>query len=525
MQRFQRDLPLARGFSAGLLAGAVTTLAIAQGVFTGAPVVALALWERVLGLIPMRLFSFLIVHLKFAAKPLAFWGMLAGLVLLFAVGGALSAKPFSRRPWITGALLWLLSSGFLAFLTFPSAAVYLAGQLSAKGIVRDPRLLQLSVLAATLGYGCFYAVTFAIVLWAIQNFAHKAGSQKHHTPDLPSEAQDPPLGEITRRTLLLAFLALTGSLFLGLRRAWAAASDLFSRIKGLPPEVTPNDKFYVVSKNPPGFDPAVDSRTWALEITGLVGKPIRLRYEEIRAMPAVEQYQTLECISNEVGGDLISNAKWRGVRLRDVLERAGGPLPKAVKVAFHCADGYATAIPLVDAVNPTTLLAYEMNGEPLPREHGFPIRLLVPGLYGMKNPKWITRIEVVDYDFQGFWEKQGWSDEAVVKTMSKFTTLDRRILPMGELPLGGVAYSGDRGIREVEYSIDGGLSWQKAEIKQPLGKFTWVLWGAFWKPPKPGEYILKVRAKDGSGVLQIERERPPLPEGATGYHTVRIRIR
>lgn len=242
-------------------------------------------------------------------------------------------------------------------------------------------------------------------------------------------------------------------------------------------------------------------------------------------MPSVEQYQTLECISNEVGGDLISNARWRGVPLRDVLARAGGPLPKALKVAFHCADGYTTAIPLVDAMNPTTLLAYEMNEEPLPREHGFPVRLLVPGLFGMKNPKWITRIEVVDYDFMGFWERQGWSDEAVVKTMSKFTTLDRRTYSLEELPIGGVAYSGDRGIREVEYSTDGGLTWQKAEIKQPLGKFTWVLWGALWKPPRPGEYVLKVRAKDGAGILQIERERPPLPEGATGYHTVRLRVR
>jgi DMSO/TMAO reductase YedYZ molybdopterin-dependent catalytic subunit len=195
-----------------------------------------------------------------------------------------------------------------------------------------------------------------------------------------------------------------------------------------------------------------------------------------------------------------------------------------VKVAFHCADGYTEAIPLGDAMNPTTLLAYEMNGEPLPPAHGFPARLLVPGLFGMKNPKWIRRIEVVDHDFQGYWEKSGWSDEAVVKTMSKATTL-QRTHTLGEVPVGGVAYAGDRGIKEVEYSVDGGKTWQKAEVKPALGPFTWVLWAAVWTPAGPGEYTVKVRATDGSGVLQPAKETPTLPDGASGYHTLRVRVR
>ncbi|MDR7548290.1 MAG: molybdopterin-dependent oxidoreductase, partial [Armatimonadota bacterium] len=257
----------------------------------------------------------------------------------------------------------------------------------------------------------------------------------------------------------------------------------------------------------------------------LVGRTVKLTYDELRALPAVQQYQTLECISNEVGGDLISNAAWKGARLRDVLMLAGGPAPTAVKVAFRCADGYTESLPIADALNPTTLLAYEMNGEPLPPRHGFPVRLLVPGLFGMKNPKWITRIEVVNYDFRGYWEASGWSDEAVVKTMSKFTTPTRGSLPAGEVGLGGVAYAGDRGIRKVEYSTDGGRTWQQAETAPPLGPFTWVLWAAVWTPAGPGEYVLKVRATDGTGVLQAARESPPLPDGATGYHTLRIRIR
>lgn len=303
--------------------------------------------------------------------------------------------------------------------------------------------------------------------------------------------------------------------------AVARAQDLFARIKGLPPEITPNEQFYVVSKNPPGFDPRVDAARWSLDVGGKVAKPLRLTLEEIQAMPAVDQLQTLECISNEVGGDLISNARWKGVRLRDLLARAGGAAPTAVKVAFRCADGYSESIPIGDAVAPTTLLAYEMNGEPLPQVHGFPLRLLIPGLYGMKNPKWITRMEVVDYDFQGYWEASGWTDEAVVKTMSKFDVVNKT---GGEVELGGVAYAGDRGIKEVEYSTDDGTTWQKAALKPALGKFTWVLWAAVWKPAKAGTYAVKVRAKDGNSILQTARQSPTLPDGASGYHTLRVSV-
>lgn len=340
-----------------------------------------------------------------------------------------------------------------------------------------------------------------------------------------------PRDALTRRRLLAqaaagALTAAAGSVVVrwmagAARTGIAFAQDLFARIKGLPPEITPNEQFYVVSKNPPGFDPRVDAARWSLDVGGKVAKPVRLTLEEIRAMPAVDQLQTLECISNEVGGDLISNARWKGIRLRDVLARAGGAAPTAVKVAFRCADGYSESIPIGDAVTPTTLLAYEMNGEALSPSHGFPLRLLIPGLYGMKNPKWITRIEVVDYDFQGYWQASGWTDEAVVKTMSKIEVVNKT---GGEVEFGGVAYAGDRGIKEVEYSTDDGKTWQKAAIKPALGKFTWVLWAAVWKPAKAGAYTVRVRAKDGNGVLQTSKQTPTLPDGASGYHTLRVSV-
>lgn len=346
-----------------------------------------------------------------------------------------------------------------------------------------------------------------------------------------------PSNELTRRQLLrrAALLSVAAAAGPAVARmlsaaggdAVAYAQGLFDSIKGLPAEVTSNKDFYVVSKNPPGFDPIVNVDRWSLEIAGLVSRPTKLTYNTLRALPSVQRYHTLECISNEVGGNLISNATWRGVPLRDMLARAGELSPKTVRIAFRCADGYTEAIPLADAINPDTLLVYEMNGERLPNSHGFPVRLLVPGLFGMKNPKWITKIEAVDHNFLGYWERSGWSDKAVVQTMSKFTTprSGASVRVGDEVGMGGVAYAGDRGIRTVEFSADDGKTWQAADMKTPLGKYTWVLWAAQWKPTSAGTHTLRVRATDGLGTRQTPAEAATLPDGATGHHRITIRAR
>lgn len=350
-------------------------------------------------------------------------------------------------------------------------------------------------------------------------------------PD-PKFVEEMTRRQLLRRTALLAGAAVAGPAIARLFGAaggdtLAYAQGLFERVKGLPPEVTSNKDFYVVSKNPPGFDPVVNVDRWNLEIAGLVSRPAKLSYDQVRNLPSVERYHTLECISNEVGGDLISNAKWRGPSLRDVLGQAGGLSTKTVRIAFRCADGYTEAIPVADALNSETLLVYEMNGERLPNSHGFPVRLLVPGLFGMKNPKWITKIEAVDHNFQGYWERSGWSDKAVVQTTSKFTTPRSGVTvrPGDTVELGGVAYAGNRGIRIVEFSPDDGKMWQEAEIKAPLGKHTWVLWAAAWKVAAAGDYRLRVRATDGLGVRQASVEAATLPNGATGHHRLVLKAR
>ncbi|MDR5684033.1 MAG: molybdopterin-dependent oxidoreductase [Armatimonadota bacterium] len=337
---------------------------------------------------------------------------------------------------------------------------------------------------------------------------------------------------VSRREILTRCLAIVGGLAAGSALAtWlshlvshtaAWAQSVISRIQGIPPEITPNDRFYTVSKN--FFDPDVNIRNWTLEVSGLVENPLRLTIDDLKSLPTFSRPHTFACISNPVGGDLIGNTIWKGVRVRDLLSRAR-PKREAHKVVFRSADGYHTAVPLADLMEPDAFLAYEMNGGILPRKHGFPLRAVIPGLFGMKNPKWITKLELTDKDHVGYWEAQGWSDEAVVKTMSKFTTPTHGAsLPAGPIGVGGVAYAGDRGISMVEVSFDDGRTWRRAEVKPAMGKHSWVLWGVFWDA-KPGRYTLKVRARDGVGTLQEAKVSPPLPDGATGYHTIRVTVR
>ncbi len=293
---------------------------------------------------------------------------------------------------------------------------------------------------------------------------------------------------------------------------------VFPNIDNLALEITPNRDFYQVSKN--AFDPQVDAGRWKLEVAGLVDSTLTLTYEETKALPSVEQYATLACISNEVGGDLIGTSLWRGVRLKDVLEKAG--LKQGViDIVLHASDDYTDSIPLNRAMADETLLVYEMNGEPLTPEHGFPVRLLVPGIYGMKNVKWINRIEAVDFDLKGYWQRRGWDDRAEYKTMSRIDAPDGSV--EGEAVIAGIAFAGDRGISKVEVSTDGGARWEQAEIKPALSPISWVLWQRLWRPAQPGKHTIVVRATDGGGQTQTSQYAPPDPSGSSGYHSAVVR--
>ena len=300
-------------------------------------------------------------------------------------------------------------------------------------------------------------------------------------------------------------------------------------------EITPTDLFYRIDKN--AVVPSVNAQTWNLTMKGLVDKPFVISYKDIIDMPSVEQFATLECVSNKIGGDLISTAIWEGVRLKDLLVKAQVK-PTAKYIVFRCSDGYDVGIPLERGLFEGTILAYNMNGAPLTTEHGYPLRAIVPGIYGMMNAKWLTEIELVDTVYEGYWQRKGWSNIAKYNTHSFIIIPDsalvrKRFANLGSssnaasndgiVPVAGMAFAGDRGISKVEVSTDGGTSWKDARIKDPLSQYTWVLWATELNlADKSADKKIVVRATDKTGKIQTDMIANPFPDGAKGYHIVDV---
>jgi len=290
--------------------------------------------------------------------------------------------------------------------------------------------------------------------------------------------------------------------------------------------ITPNELFYCVTKNV--VDPQVDVDLWHFEIGGLVQNPGTWRFQDLMGFRPTTQETTLMCISNGLDAGLMSNAIWKGIPLRDLLERAA-PLSSAARVRSHSVDNYTDTIPLEKAMEPTTLLAYEMNGVRLPNRHGYPLRLIVPGYFGEKNVKWLTRIEVTDANAKGFYEKQGWGPDFIVPTRSRIDvpgewssfSLSKLTAPF---EVKGVAFGGDRGVSRIEFSFDTGNTWSDAEIYYSGNPLAWSLWKTQWTPAAPGDYTLVVRATDGKGGVQKwDESRGPF-SGTAGLHTVGLRV-
>lgn len=328
-----------------------------------------------------------------------------------------------------------------------------------------------------------------------------------------------------------------GSLFRRLRRTSTIDYD-GNTYEGPDVElITPNEDFYSVTKNL--VDPDVARNIWRLEIAGAVDEPRTYSFAELTSFPATEQVTTLCCISNPVGGGLMSNARWKGVSLPSILKVAK-PKSGLEAVLFHAADGYYETFPIAKAFEPATLLAYEMNGEPIPHIHGFPLRLIVPGLYGEKNPKWLTKIELLTANDPrlkkthgcGFYKEQGWGPNSEVPTTSRIDAPEvtngkfKDAFKLGEsTELRGIAFGGDRGIQKVELSFDGAKSWSEASIVEPGTQISWSTWSYQWQPETPGESVIVVRATDRTGAAQISEDRPTVPQGATGLQRVRAVVR
>lgn len=300
-----------------------------------------------------------------------------------------------------------------------------------------------------------------------------------------------------------------------------ATQDLAPTIAGLTPIVIPNDQFYRIDTAL--LVPTVDAATWTLRIHGLVDRETTLTFAELVGLPLFEQYVTISCVSNEVGGGLVGNAKWTGVRLRDVLDLAGVQ-SNATQLVGRSVDGWTAGMPTAWIMDPERepMIAVLMNDAPLPPRHGYPARLIIPGLYGyVSATKWLSELELTTLEqFDGYWIPLGWSKDGPILTQSRIDTPSDAV-EAGRVPIAGIAWAPDRGISRVEVAIDG--AWRDAELSSPLSDATWVQWVVRWDAT-PGIHEIQVRATDGTGVLQEELASPPAPDGARGWHRRRIRV-
>jgi len=500
------------GALAGLVGAlAMTALLLALRDTVGLPTPSEMVGDRLTAFISIQQFFALLDQfggysgLKQAGGGGVIAGQLAvGLLAGVACGGYVRQR---RRAWPLAAgivaALWLLSVGLL----WPNLGT------NYRGLPPDAaRLATMVGLAICYTvYGVVLVVAFRFVL------------------DMPrgTPMQAQPVSPGRRAVVVVGVGAVVavaaGTLVRQLvQRATFAYDGTEYRGEDVQP-ITPNDRFYTVTKNIVDPDPSTD--VWRLEIGGLVDRPRTYRFDELAALPSTSQETTLMCISNYVGGGLMSNANWQGLPLRDLLT-AAGPSATASQVIFYAADGYTVAYPLARALESTTFLAYGMNGSPLPQHHGFPVRVLTPGLFGLNSVKWVTRVEVVDHHQKGFYELQGWGPNFVIPNRSTFFVGDFQtpLAPGATIPIRGNAFAGNRGVARVDVSSDGGQSWQPARIDYPGTELTWAYWTFDWQPRSPGDYLLVARTTDRQGGVQTSDYHDTQPEGATGFPSLRVRV-
>ena len=447
-------------------------------------------------------------------KQLGVGSVVAGQLLVGGLGGMIYGLVIRRR----GRNRFAVSTIFFILLPLVALGILLWPVL---GTHYHGLPIKTAMVATLAGLLAAFAV-FERALVLLFRYLTRA------RVEINDQEFSPPIG---RRALLtggIGLLAAGGGAAV-MRRLYELATFGYdgTQYKGrIVRPITPNDLFYCVTKNV--VDPKVDVKLWKLEITGLVQTRATYTLERLQSLPAVEQETTLMCISNGLDAGLMSNAKWKGVPMK-VLLAATSPLAGATKVRLHGVDNYTDTFPLEKALDPTTLVVYEMNGETLPDRHGFPARVIVPGYFGEKHVKWITRIEVADESAIGFYEKQGWGPDFIVPTRSRFDEPDnyssfRSGVAASGIAVRGVAFGGDRGISRVEVSFDDAATWQEAKLDYPGTKLTWALWSYDWRPAGPNNYTLVVRATDGEGVVQELDEERPFKSGTTGFHKITVYV-
>ena len=301
-------------------------------------------------------------------------------------------------------------------------------------------------------------------------------------------------------------------------------ADQSLSVPGITPLVMPNDRFYRIDTAL--LVPQVDASTWQMKVSGLVSNPLTLGYADLLAMPLFEQYVTIACVSNVVGGGLVGNAMWTGVHLKAVLAEAGID-PAATQIVGRSVDGFTVGFPTAWALDPARepMVALGMNDVPLPAEHGYPARLIVPGLFGyVSATKWLAEIELTTLEaFDAYWVNLGWAKAGPILTQSRIDHPgDGDRLHVGPAWIDGIAWAPDRGVGLVEVRVDGG-AWQPASLSRAISRATWVQWMVPWRATA-GSHTIEVRATDGTGSVQTDAVSPPAPDGARGHHTISVQV-
>ena len=503
----QRVTAASRAFDSGWQdGGAATALALALALIAyravGWPFIGATIAERMMELTPVEWSVAFINYIDTVGKPLAVFGAVCVLMLLGALAGGCVARLEERR-------------GRRALVVGGLAA---GAALAALGALFSPPDLRHAGLSLLL---------FGPAL---------AGLRRVAPTPVPDE----------RRWFLKRsaqnFAALVGlSMLSSAPTVWrslvpdaSVAEPLFTfeppaprlpdfDLAGMVPEVTPVRDFYVMSKSVQ--DPRIVAEEWTLRVGGLVDRPLRLSLDDLAALGAESQWTTLRCVSNWVGGHLMSNGLFTGVSLARILQDAG-VRPGAVDVVFHARDGYSESLPLDFAQTPDVLVAYGLNGQRLERRHGFPARLLAPGVYGFKNVKWLDSIEIVDYDYKGRWQQLGWVEMPWVKTIAR---IDVARLDGDLVRVGGVAFAGRRGVQAVEVRLNGG-PWQASRLHSPpLSNLTWIQWRVDIPrseivTPADQKLTIEARATDGTGAVQTDVAQGQFPDGASGYHSMAVEL-
>jgi DMSO/TMAO reductase YedYZ molybdopterin-dependent catalytic subunit len=512
-----RGKAVATGLIAGFVAAIAMTVVMLILACFGVATPLVIIGDRLSVFIPPGLFLSLMGkvggynHLK----QLGVGSTIAGQLVVGAIGGAIFGFLMRRNP-AQPATRWTMS--IFVMLPIIAIAVLLWPVLGTSYVglpIAAARVITLVGFAL-----CVFVFERTLVL----------GFQFLTGPKISGDNREfsPAIG---RRAFVLSAIgiAVAGGGVALARKLYRAATFSYdgTQYKGrVVQSITPNDSFYCVTKNV--IDPQINVDLWHLEVNGLVKNPATWRFRDLKEFPMIEQETTLMCISNGLDAGLISNAVWRGFPLRKLLDHAG-PLSDAARVRLHGVDNYTDTIPLEKAMEPTTLLACEMNGAPLPDRHGYPLRVIVPGYFGEKHVKWLTRIELADKNAEGFYETQGWGPDFITPTRSRIDVPDPESWfslsqLSGAIEVKGIAYGGNRGVSRVEMSFDDGKTWRDAEIYYTGGDIAWSLWKTDWMPEQPGNYTLVARATDGKGAVQKwEPDRSPF-SGVTGFHKIVVHV-